>query len=199
MLLGVSGSGKGSVAERLLDSGLIAAHASMGGWLREALEQPSTVNQRLTQEQPDGFATPLEYLRHCVKNGLLIPDAWTQAVIETRLGAITSGTWALDGYPRTVGAARHLIAALEGHAIPLLGAVELQISPEVMSRRLLARGRFDDHETAIGQRLEFYRQSVQPTLVWLEDHGVPVHRVDAAADLETVTDRVADWLRGVRV
>jgi adenylate kinase family enzyme len=195
LLSGVSGSGKGSVGEGLLKMGSIGAHASMGQWLRDAIEHPGTLETRLTSEQPQGLSK-LEYLRHCVTHGLLIPDAWTQAVIEWQLERVASGRWVLDGYPRTVGAARHLLEALEARGIALLGAVELQIPLEVMRRRLLARGREDDTEAALRRRLDFYRESVIPTLEWLEARHVRVHRVDASASLERVVQDVKNRLEG---
>ncbi len=187
MLAGVSGSGKGSVGEWLLERAVIATHASMGAWLRAAIAHPATLEGKLEalQLQPPGF-TPLQYLGHCVTNGLLIPDAWTQAVIEAQLGRAPHGTWALDGYPRTPGAASHLLAALHAADIPLLGVVELHLPQTVVMQRLLARGRVDDIAAAIRQRLEFYAQSVVPTLKWLHSQGVRVHRVDADRPLETV-------------
>jgi adenylate kinase family enzyme len=194
LLAGVSGSGKGSVGEVLLRDGVIEAHASMGHWLRDAATQTHALESRLTPEQPQGYDSPLEYLRHCVTHGLLIPDAWTQAVIETQLERLTATRWALDGYPRTVGAAMHLRSALQARGVPLVCAVELRVPFEVMRDRLLARGRADDTPAALERRLEFYRESVLPTLDWLEAHGVMVHRVDASGDLEMVVRDVKNRL-----
>ena len=194
MLLGASGSGKGSVGAALLERGVIAAHASMGAWLREILRHPATLEPDLAALQPEGFASPLEYLLHCVTNGLLIPDAWTQAVIErhlhTRSEQAPNGLWALDGYPRTVGAARHLIEALERTATPLLGAVHLCVSDSVAMQRLLTRGRADDSTTAILERLEFYRHSVVPTLDWLKTQGVAVVEISGEDCLALVVEAV---------
>jgi adenylate kinase family enzyme len=198
LLLGASGSGKGSVGAALLERGAITAHASMGAWLREALLNPASLGSTLEPLQPADYATPLEYLRHCVSSGLLIPDAWTQAVIEQRLAVAPVRLWLLDGYPRTVGAARHLIAALEGAGIALLGAVHLRVSDDVAMQRLLARGRMDDEETAILERLEFYRSSVLPSLEWLKARGIAVVEVSAEQQLESVVSAVERVLDGWR-
>ncbi|NJK46409.1 MAG: hypothetical protein HC933_21110 [Pleurocapsa sp. SU_196_0] len=194
LLAGVSGSGKGSVGEVLLRDGVIAAHASMVTGCATLPTTPHTLESRLTSEQPPSYASPLEYLRHCVTHGLLIPDAWTQAVIETQLERLDAKRWALDGYPRTVGAATHLLSALEARGIPLVGAVELRVPFEVMRDRLLSRGRADDTPAALERRLEFYRESVLPTLDWLETHGVRVHRVDASGELASVVRDVKNRL-----
>jgi adenylate kinase len=193
LLLGVSGSGKGSVGARLLEDGVIEAHEGMGAWLRAAIHDPRDLEPRLAPLQPDGF-DKLEYLEHCLTNGLLIPDAWTEAVVEWKLERAQHSVWALDGFPRTVGAARHLLEALEAAGIALLGAVELCVPQAVVLERLAARGRGDDTPEAIERRLEFYAQSVRPALAWLEAAGVPVHRVDASQTLETVVEDVKNRL-----
>ncbi len=199
LLLGASGSGKGSVGAALLERGAITAHASMGAWLREALLDPATATlEPHLAPQLAEFASPLEYLRHCVMNGLLIPDAWTQAVIDLRLEHAPAGLWLLDGYPRTVGAAQHLITALERKGIALLGVVHLRVLNEVAMQRLLARGRSDDRESAILERLEFYHFSVLPTLEWLETHGVEVVEISSEQHLELVVSAVESALEGWR-
>lgn len=190
LLLGASGSGKGSVGEALLKRGTITAHASMGAWLREALHDPATLAPHLEPLQPAGFSSALEYLNHCVRRGLLIPDIWTQTVIEQRLADAPSGQWALDGYPRTIGAAQHLVKALEQAQITLHGAVHLRVSNNVATQRLLIRGRTDDSKNAILERLEFYVSSVLPTLGWLAAHGVAVVDIAAEAHLESVVRAV---------
>ena len=195
LLLGVSGSGKGSVGEWLLRRREIVAHASMGQWLRDAIAHPTDLEGQLPDLQPLEFESSVSYLRHCVTNGLLIPDAWTEAVIETQLERVPSGSWALDGYPRTPSAAAHLVRALEARGIALLGAVELRISSNVMRERLLGRGRHDDTAAAIARRLEFYEASVRPTLRWLRENDVAVATMNAEADLETVGSAVLEWLK----
>ncbi len=198
LLLGALGSGKGSVGAALLQLGVIAAHASMGAWLREALIDPASLEPHLAALQPPEFASPLEYLRHCVTNGLLIPDAWTQAVIDSRLEYAPTGLWLLDGYPRTIGAARHLKAALERKAIALLGTVHLHVSSDTATQRLLARGRGDDHEFAILERLEFYHSSVLPTLEWLAKNDVAVIEISSEQHLESVVNEVEVALKSWR-
>ena len=196
LLLGMSGSGKGSVGEMLLQRGVIATHASMSAWLREALIDAASLEPFLAALQPPEFASPLEYLRHCVTNGLLIPDAWTQAVIDLRLEHAPAEPWLLDGYPRTVGAAQHLVTALERKGIALLGAVHLRVASETATQRLLDRGRSDDAVPAILERLEFYHSSVLPTLEWLAAHGVEVIEISSEQRLELVVSAVEDALGG---
>ncbi len=117
----------------------------------------------------------LDWLEFCTARGLLIPNRWTQdlisAEIERAVLADTEGIdspFILDGYPRTVAAARHLLAFLESAAIPVLKVLHLSISKAEMSARAGKRGRADDNEEALRRRFDFYVENVQPSVDYLK-------------------------------
>jgi adenylate kinase len=190
LLLGASGSGKGTVAKRLLELGLIRRHISMGDLLRELLariennfEARDQLEKTLSGELIPGFSSRVEYFQHCVQNGLLIPNAWTETIIENELAQnleLRSGVWALDGYPRRTQAAQHLLELLQHLKIPVLGVVHLQITLDAMQNRLKARGRTDDTPDAIENRFDFYREYVLPTIEFLKIRDVQIHEINTA-------------------
>jgi adenylate kinase len=202
LILGPSGSGKGTVAERLRSDGLLGAHLSMGELLRGLLERvqndpqaSATLETALEGDMPDGFSSRVAYLKHAVRMGLLIPDAWTQTVIEHELSAhpiLRTTPWVLDGYPRRISAASHLLQTLERAGIPVLGVIHLHLPLEVMRARLLSRGREDDTPDAIMRRYAFYTNSVLPTLEYLRDQLGTDHvwNVDANDTPDAVYTRV---------
>lgn len=117
----------------------------------------------------------LDWLEFCTARGLLIPNRWTQdlisAEIERALAADTEGRdspFILDGYPRTVAAAQHLLAFLESVHLPVLKVLHLSISKAEMSARAGKRGRADDNEEALKRRFDFYVESVQPSVDYLK-------------------------------
>jgi adenylate kinase len=177
LLLGASGSGKGTVAKQLLEIGVVKHHISMGDLLRgmiARIENNSNERTRLEHELadliPNGFSSKVSYFEHYVQNGLLIPNAWTKAVIEHELAnrpALQTEPWVMDGYPRRIEAAKHLLKTLGKLEIPVLAAIHLSISLIEMQKRLLARGRSDDTVKAIENRFEFYQNHVLPTLGFL--------------------------------
>jgi adenylate kinase len=195
LLLGASGSGKGTIAKKLLERGVIQAHVSMGDLLRGLLSrvaQDQNVQAQIeSQLEPDTthrFPNQIAYLEHCVKNGLLIPNAWTQTVIEHEISTrqdLRDHAWAMDGYPRRIEAAQHLLETLERQGIPTLGAIHLAISKHNMIERLLARGRSDDTLEAIENRYAFFQTEVLPTLEFLKISGIQVFEIDTnQPDLE---------------
>jgi adenylate kinase len=197
LLLGPAGSGKGTVAGRLLASGLIARHLSMGELLRAAVgdeRRHAELNAVLGARWP--HPDPHAEVARCLAGGLLIPDPWTEALIEVALRdpQLARQPWALDGYPRRVEAARHLLGALAGQDIPVRRVLDLRLSAAEVSRRLLARARPDDTPQAIAQRLDVYEREVTPTLAWLGGRlpAGTVQQIDANAAPDEVYRRVLD-------
>jgi len=130
----------------------------------------------------------LDWLEFCTERGLLIPNRWTQdlisAEIERALAADTEGVdspFILDGYPRTVAAAQHLLGFLESVQVPVLKVLHLSISKAEMSARAGKRGRADDNEEALRRRFEFYVENVQPSVDYLKTElgGDRVALIDA--------------------
>jgi adenylate kinase family enzyme len=145
---------------------------------------------RFISEEVSGKAevSQLDWLEFCTERGLLIPNRWTQdlisADIDRALAADTEGLdspFILDGYPRTVQAAQHLLAFLESAHLPVLKVLHLSISKAEMSARAGKRGRTDDNEEALRSRFDFYVESVQPSVDYLKTElgGDRVALIDA--------------------
>ncbi|MCA9505110.1 MAG: nucleoside monophosphate kinase [Spirochaetaceae bacterium] len=130
----------------------------------------------------------LEWLEFCTARGLLIPNRWTQdlisAEIERTLASVDDegdSPFILDGYPRTVAAARHLLSFLRSVEVPVLKVLHLSISKAEMTARAGKRGRFDDDEEALRSRFDFYVENVQPSVDYLKTElgGDRVALIDA--------------------
>jgi adenylate kinase family enzyme len=121
------------------------------------------------------FVSQLDWLAYCTARGLLIPDRWTQELIGAEIDRALTRDPAhrempiiLDGYPRTVVAARHLLAFLESQDVPVLKVLHLSISRAEMLQRAGRRQRADDDAEALRSRFEFYVESVQPSVDYLK-------------------------------
>jgi adenylate kinase family enzyme len=145
---------------------------------------------RFISDEVSGSASvsQLEWLEFCTAAGLLIPNRWTQDLISAEIErTITSEPdgyerpFILDGYPRTVAAAQHLLAFLRSVDVPILKVLHLSISKAEMSARAGKRGRADDHEEALRSRFEFYVENVQPSVDYLKTElgGDAVALIDA--------------------
>jgi len=117
-------------------------------------------------------ASQLDWLEYCTTHGLLVPNRWTQALIEAHLEGLpdlTSKPFLLDGYPRTRSAATHLLQALHALGVPMLKVLHLSISKQEMLHRAGIRGRIDDDEQSLLKRYEFYIENVQPSVDYLKE------------------------------
>ncbi len=152
----------------------------------------------------------LEWLEFCTARGLLIPNRWTQDLISAEIDRALSAArdeneaespFILDGYPRTVTAARHLLGFLEQVDVPVLKVLHLSISKAEMSARAGKRGRADDNEEALRRRFEFYVDNVQPSVDYLKTElgGDRIALIDAHQPMwdEIGGERVFDLHRSI--
>jgi adenylate kinase family enzyme len=115
----------------------------------------------------------MDWLEYSTYNGLLIPNHWTEILLEHHIDQLLASnprsTLILDGYPRTIEAAQHLIAYFKRVSLPILKVIHLSISREEMLRRATIRGREDDSVAAIYRRFEFYVEKVHPSIDYLKE------------------------------
>lgn len=147
----------------------------------------------------------IDWLGFCVTAGLLVPDAWSERIIEgdieTRAAQYASVVL-LDGYPRTEVAARHVLGLSARLDIPIIKVVHLSVSKREMHRRALGRLRQDDSPEMLERRYQFYVDHVQPSVELLKAHigshavalidaQQPVYLSDGSLDLESSVRNVA--------
>ena len=76
---------------------------------------------------------------------------------------------------------------------PIEAVVLLELDDAVLIERLLARGRADDNEAVIRNRLEVYRQKTAPLISFYREKGLLVS-VPAHGSVEVITERIREAL-----
>lgn len=149
VMLGGTGSGKGTQAARLCDRFNISS-ISTGNILREAIAAGTDLGK---QVQP------------YVNKGELVPDELMIQLIKQRLLAsdVNQG-WILEGYPRTSFQAEELDFLLEELQQKINWAIYLQVSESTMKERSLQRGLPDDRAEVIERRIHNFRETTIPIL-----------------------------------
>ena len=177
LFLGPPGAGKGTQAARLCDANGMS-HLSTGDLLRSEVAAGTALGQEAEA---------------VMNRGELVSDALVLAIVESQLKGLSSGGWLLDGFPRTVPQADALEPLLDELKQPIEAVVLLELDDAVLIERLLARGRDDDNEAVIRNRLEVYREKTSPLISFYRDKGLLVS-VEANGSVEEITERITKVL-----
>lgn len=146
----------------------------------------------------NNFISQLDWLEYCVVKGLLVPDDWTRKIIDALFEnspELHNGIIILDGYPRTITAAKYLLSTFSKLGLPIIKVLNMSITKEQMKIRAFNRGRNDDTEEGLERRYQFYVDKVQPCIDYLKlclgssnvlliDAHQPIYRSDNSLDLE---------------
>jgi adenylate kinase len=148
IFLGAPGAGKGTQAA-ILSKQKGMPHISTGEILRNAVSQQTNLGAKAQAYMDRGELVPDLLLYDLVRERLQEPDA------------INHG-WILDGFPRTVPQAEFLDALVVEMNQPYQSVVNIAVPDEVLLQRLLLRGRKDDTEEVIRNRLRVYYEQTAP-------------------------------------
>lgn len=172
ILLGPPGAGKGTQAELVcVDHGL--AHLSTGELLRAARDAGTPLGK-----EADTY----------MSRGELVPDELVSALVAERLQSLEDGAgFLLDGFPRNAAQAADLEGEPRGREIDHV--VYLELDDDEVVRRLLGRGREDDTEAVIRNRLAVYARETEPLVELYRARGL-LRPVDAASTIEEVHERI---------
>jgi adenylate kinase len=173
VFIGPPGAGKGTQAQRLVDT-FDMAHLSTGDMLRAARDAQTEVGKKAEQ---------------FMSAGQLVPDAIIVAIIAERLEAPDcSKGYLLDGFPRTIAQAEALDLRLTVKNTPLHAVLELQVPEKELFDRLAGRGRADDKPDVIKQRLVAYRQQTEPLLEYYARAGL-LKSINGLGTVEEIFNR----------
>ena len=180
VFLGPPGAGKGTQAE-LLSETLGIPHISTGDLFRANISQGTAIGIEAKKYLDAGDLVPPEITVDMVRARLNEPDA--------------SKGFILDGFPRSIEQAEDLNSILADLDTRLDAVVSFVVDPDVVVERMLARGRADDTEDVIRNRMAVYEKETAPLL---EYYGDQVKTVDAVGEVDEVHQRVLNAL-GVKV
>jgi adenylate kinase len=172
VLLGPPGAGKGTQAVKLSEK-LGIPQISTGDLFRKNITE--------------GTALGVEAKRY-LDAGDLVPSELTNKLVEDRIEQPDAADgFILDGYPRSVEQARALDEMLTNHNTKLDAVLEFAVSEAELFERLKARGRADDTEEVIHNRMQVYRDETEPLLEYYSHNNLQT--VDAVGALDEVFAR----------
>ena len=143
LLLGPPGGGKGTQANYLIKK-LSIPQISTGDMLREHVKNKTSLGNEAQSYMNSGKLVPDNIILGMMNQRLLMNDC--------------ENGFILDGFPRNIHQADSLKKLLEKIEQPLEAVVSIKIADNYLIKRLLGRGRQDDNEQVITNRLNIYRE-----------------------------------------
>ncbi len=133
--------------------------------------------------------------RQQMLEGKLLSDEEVIQLVDKTLKLIDlNQEFLLDGFPRTKAQTDWLLQQIHSGRLKLTAVFNLSATPEVVRKRLLARGRLDDTEEVIEHRFAEYHAVTLPILEYLRQEGAPVYDIDADQDPITVHDEIMRYI-----
>lgn len=174
VLLGAPGSGKGTQSEKLVAE-FGVPQISTGDLLRGAVANQTDLGQKA---------------KAAMDAGELVSDDIVVGMMRDRLTQDdTANGFILDGFPRSLDQAKALDDLLAELDRPLQGVVHIKVDNEEIVQRLMSRGRSDDNEDTIRNRLNVYQEQTQPLVAFYEDKGL-LTAVAGVGDIDEIYSRI---------
>jgi adenylate kinase len=210
ILLGPPGAGKGTQAQRLVESrGMV--QLSTGDMLRETRKADTPLGRQVAE---------------VMDSGALVSDEIVSAMIDEKLASLPPETGVIfDGYPRTAAQAASLDKILAGRDRKLDSVIELEVNEDALVERITGRytcatcgkgyhdkfeqpkvagtcdrcgghefkRRPDDNEETVRTRMAEYRAKTAPILPIYDARGIDT-RIDGMAPMDAVTTAIESVL-----
>ena len=173
--MGVAGSGK-SLQGKMLADELAVPWLSTGEFLR----------MMISGER-----------RRDMVSGKLLPDQEVIGLVRKIFSVVDiEHEFVLDGFPRTVAQADWLLSQVKHGQLKVTAVVHLVASEVIVEKRLLSRGRADDHKEAIRLRFNEYEEAIKPILAHFKAAGVSIYEIDAEQEPMVVHEQIMKALGG---
>lgn len=181
LFLGPPGVGKGTQAERV-SIALRIPHISTGEMFRRHMASKTVLGRRVEE---------------IIARGDLVPDDVTVEMVMERLGEPdTAEGYVLDGFPRNLAQDQALSVRAGDTAVTV--ALALVAPDRVLTERMLGRGRADDTEVSVRNRLEVYRRETEPLMDEYRRRGLLV-TVDGVGEIKEITTEILSTIDALPV
>lgn len=187
LFFGSQGAGKGTQVKMLIDflkskSDRGVIHIDMGAELR-ALRDTGSYAGKYTGEVIDAGHRMPDFMPIYLQTKKLVENLTGEEHIIA------------DGLARGDDQTRAFDDAMTFFGRKNFEIISIELSEASVMERLLARGRNDDTEEAIRNRLGWYKTDVMPQLEMFQSRGRVVHHIDGEPDVDTIHKEILGALK----
>ncbi|HQA25335.1 MAG TPA: adenylate kinase [Candidatus Competibacteraceae bacterium] len=176
VLLGAPGSGKGTQTDAIIQRYGVVTVAT-GDLLRAEVAADTALGQRAKPFMEAGELVPFDIVLGMIENGL-------QALARTHPKGFM-----MDGFPRDLAQAEALDKLLAKINQPLDVVLFFEVRYEEIVKRLLGRGRADDNEETIHNRLRVYEEKTAPLIDYYTRKGL-LRTIKGTGSIEEIGERI---------
>lgn len=176
IILGAPGSGKGTQSIEIMQH-FSLKHLSTGDMLRAEIAAGSAL----------GLAA-----KAVMDAGNLVNDDIIIDMVKNQVQSHASGVL-FDGFPRTKAQAEALDAMLKELGSEIAHVIQLDVADEEIIKRMLARGREDDNEETIRNRLAVYNEQTAPLIDYYQKAG-KLSRISGTGSVAEIFSRIQQIL-----
>ena len=184
ILLGPPGAGKGTQAQRIVDSRSVV-QLSTGDMLRAAVAAGTPVGKMAKEIMDRGDLVSDDIICGIISDRIEEPDC--------------ANGFILDGFPRTVAQAESLDEMLKDKSMSLDAVIELTVDDSVLLSRIEQRAkdsgtvRADDNAETLAKRLVVYHEQTAPVSDYYAKTG-SLRQIDGMQSIDEVSSSIDEIL-----
>ena len=121
-----------------------------------------------------------------IRGAKLVPEELINKMVLTAINENSNKGIILDGYPRNF----HQCEVLDENNVEIDLILEIEVPKEELLARAALRGRDQDTEDVVMERIEMYRKSRDEIFDYYNKKGTQIITVNGVGDIEEVAKRI---------
>ncbi|MBK7541546.1 MAG: adenylate kinase [Candidatus Competibacteraceae bacterium] len=183
VLLGAPGSGKGTQTDSIIERYGVATVAT-GDLLRAEVAAGTELGRRAKPYMDAGDLVPFDIVLGMIENGV------------RSLAKTNPKGFMMDGFPRDLAQAEALDTLLAKLGQPLDKVLFIDVDYEEIVKRLLGRGRADDNEDTIRNRLRVFEEKTAPLIDYYTRKAL-LSKIKGTGTVDDIGARIRAVLDGI--